>query len=195
MSMGIVNDEDFDREVNSLNPLDKVKLTNQNKAVIIENKGPGRGKGDIEVPNGLRKIIGEESVINGKSSALELASSFGISKSSVSAYANGSTSTRTYNETEKNNLNGISDHINKSKERVMRRAQNKLMSALSYITEEKLADTKARELAGIAKDMSAVIKNFEPEVQQNNNQNGPTFVFYAPSFRKEEAYETIYVTE
>ena len=42
--------------------------------------------------------------------------------------------------------------------------------------------------------MSAVIKNIEPE-QSDRGQNQPTFILYAPQFRKEESFDVITVNE
>lgn len=197
MAIGIVSDKDFDSEVTKIVP--HTREESNSESVIsgeIIDVNRGRGKGNIEVPNGLRKIIGEESEINGRQSGVELASRFGISPSSTSAYANGATSTASYNNP-RNQENGISSHINKSKERITKRARNKLMAALNKITDDKLEGAKARDLAGIAKDMSAVIKNMEPEKEQpgNNGMQGPTFVFYAPQFRSEENFGIVHVKE
>lgn len=194
MAMGIVSDKDFDSELSRVSD----KKQGESKAINpvitgeIQDVSRGRGEGSTSVPDGLRKIIGEESVVNGRQSAIELAQSFGLSPSSVSAYANGATSTSTYND--RKNLPAL----NEARIRVQSRARNKLMKALSHLTSEKLGEAKARDLAGIAKDMSAVIKNMEPEKEsqlKDANNGGPTFVFYSPQFRDERHFETVVVKE
>lgn len=194
MAIGIVSEKDFDSEVTKIVP--SIREESKSNDAVIKDIERGRGTGNTEVPNGLRKIIGEESEINGRQSGIELASRFGISPSSVSAYSNGATSTATYND-ERNKENGITNHINKTKERITKRARNKLLLALNHITEEKLGEAKVRDLAGIAKDMSAVIKNMEPEKEKSdsNTQNGPTFVFYAPQFKDERSFDIIHLKE
>jgi predicted transcriptional regulator len=150
----------------------------------------GRGVGNVEVPDALRKVIGEESAINGRSSALDIAKVFGISPSSVSAYDEGATSTATIDVTPNRS------HINQAKERVVRRARSKLMVALSNLTPQKIAEAKARDIAGIAKDMAVVIKTMEPESDKSkDNDNRPQFVIFAPQQINENKYETIYVKE
>lgn len=184
MAMGIVSDDEFDVELGSI----KKSI----RAPVIEvMERPGRAEGDNNIPDSLRKIIGEESEINGRASALALAKSLGVSPSSVSAYSNGATSTATY-DTPKGN---ILTHINKSKERVIAKAEGKLVRALNRITDEKLEATKARDLASIAKDMSQVMKNMEPDKVDDPGIKRPQFIIYAPQFKKEEHFETIMLQE
>lgn len=195
MAMGIVSDSDFDNELEKLNPSSSQGPTDSNQnsnqtGVIQDAPGKGRGTGNKEVPETLRRIIGEESAINGRQSGIELASQFGISPSSVSAYDVGANSTTSYAERPNQSF------LNQQKEKVSKRARVKLMLALSKLTEDKLNDTKARELAGIAKDMSAVIKNMESDNKTNEpGQNGPTFIFYSPQMRKEESYQIVQTKE
>lgn len=193
MPMGIVSDKDFDSEFGKLNPTkdkESKSVPTTVDAEVIDAPTRGRGKDNFEVPDGLRKLIGEESAINGRQAGVELASSFGISPSSVSAYDVGATSTSTY-DTRPNE-----PHINRSKEKVAKRARNKLLGALKHITKEKLESSNAKDLAGIAKDMAAVIKVMEPEPPKAVvNDNGPKFVFYAPQFKKETNYEVVQAKE
>ena len=185
MSMGIVDNEDFEKELGRLS-----EKPIKNPAQIIDiNRG--RGNGNNEVPESLRKVIGEESIESGRASALGLARAFGISDSSVSAYSNGSTSTSSYNNPDKS----LKNHVQNAKRRIARSAREKLTLALSHITTEKLVDVKARELAGIAKDMSAVVRNMEPETIQEGANSGPKFIIYAPQFRSESSFDVVNVIE
>lgn len=199
MAMGIVTDKQFHSTLDDCKPKNNNEpIPNSNSADVnpdaikgeIIDTHRGRGEGNLQVPNGLRKLIGAESVTNGRQSAVELAESLGISPSSVSAYDVGATSTSTYADRPNQS------HIVDSKLKVAKRARNKLMSALKHITEDKLVATTAKDLSGIAKDMSAVIRNMEPEQPKLvNNDNGPKFVFYAPQFRKESNYEVVVAKE
>lgn len=190
MPMGIVSDKDFDIERTKLerSAPEKSPLTIPSPTATIVDVTRGRPEGAVEVPNGLRKLIGEESAINGRASALELAQSFGISPSSVSAYNNGATSTASYDETPNRG------HINAAKQRVANKARSRLLSALKHITPEKLENAHVRDLSGVARDMSAVIKNMEPDLPKSSGEEGkggPTFIFYSPQFRKEEHYDIV----
>ena len=190
MGMGIGSDSEFDLEKSRFSNIreESNSVSETNATIVDIQKGRGNNP---EVPNGLRKIIGEESEINGRQAGLDIAKQFGISPSSASAYANGSTSTASYDS--QPNLN----HINGAKERIAKRARTKLMKALFHITDDKLGDAKARDLAGIAKDMSAIVKDMEPEKERipGDNGNGPTFIFYAPQFRDERSFDVVHVKE
>lgn len=183
MPMGIVSDKDFEKEVEKtdITPIHDSKA----KIHVIER---GRPTGGVEVPDSLRKVIGETAINDGRQEALTLAKNFGISASSTSAYSNGATSTASYHD----RVNGAT--IDNAKNKITSKALNKLKLALNHITPEKLENTKARDLAGVARDMSAVIKNMEPEptAEANGNKNNsPTFVFYTPQFVKQESFEVI----
>jgi hypothetical protein len=193
MSMGIVNDIEFDLELKRSKIIrEESNSSNTNdtripKIITIEK---GRGNGNLGVPNGLRKIIGEESEINGRHNGVELASRFGIQPSSVSAYANGSKSTTSYDE--QPNIG----HINNAKERISKKARNRLILALNSLTSDKINDSKAREIASVAKDMSVIIRNMEPDnLKDPDRKDGPTFVFYAPQLRDEKYFDVIHSKE
>lgn len=214
MPIGLVSDADFLKELSRSVPGGKIVPVNPSTpravepeviepiahvepAPVVEIKEierAGRKSGDVNVPESLRKVIGEEAVINGRASALQLAKDMGVSPSSVSAYTKGATSTSTINSPAKD----LISHINKSRQRAITRAQNTLNGALGAITQEKLDFTDAKDLSSIAKDMSVVIKNLEPpqlpQVDPSTVQT-PQFTIYAPHFRDERSFETIIVKE
>ena len=186
MAIGVVSDDEFFAEFTPS------KESHQKTPEIVDIAQRGRKEGDNNVPDSLRQIIGETAVIDGRQEALALASQFGISPSSVSAYANGATSTKSYDTPAKS----IISHINKSRKRAIKKASLTLNSALEAITQEKLDYADADKLSGIAKDMSVIIKNLEPKVESSSEQtNQPQFVIFAPQFRKEETFEIINVQE
>lgn len=188
MSIGIVEDTDFDRELERLGK--KESHTRGQVTVIPSNHG--RSEGHTNVPDSLRKIIGETAVIDGRAAGVELARQFGISPSSVSAYAKGATSTTSYDTPSKS----IISHINKSRQRAIKRASTTLNSALGAITQEKLDYADAKDLSSIAKDMAVIIKNLEPPSQaESTDSKSPQFVIFAPSFRTEQSFESITVNE
>jgi hypothetical protein len=186
MPIGIVSDEDFLRELGNY---EKSSPENSLTPEIIPIDRPGRSEGDVNIPDPLRQIIGEEAVINGRKAALGLAGMFGVSASSVSAYAKGATSTTTYDTPKPS----IISHINRSRQRASKKASKVLDAALGSITQEKLDYTDAKELAGIAKDMSVIIKNLEPDESQSLRSDSPAapqFVIFAPQFRDERSFGT-----
>ena len=182
MPMGIVSDKEFQSEIkdSTIKPIPR-------ESVIITDVSRGRGEGNIEVPDSLRKVIGATALNDSRSEALELAKNFGISPSSVSAYTNGATSTASYDDTPNKEI------INKGKVRLSGMAQRRLKMALRHITDDKLACAKVRDIAGIAKDMAIVANQMEPEANKNDNgrQSNVTFQIFAPQFRDERNYETV----
>lgn len=182
--MGIVNDLELEQEINRLNKVPKV-ITPQ-----LINPESGRGKGNIQVPESLRKIIGETNVLDGRQEALTIAKEFGVSPSSVSAYANGANSTASYR-----NPTDIKSFIDKSRKRIQNKARSKLFMALEQITEEKLAEAKLRDVSGVARDMSSIIRDTEPKTENGISINGSKVIVYRPRMREEEDYETIAVNE
>jgi hypothetical protein len=168
--LGIVSDSEMEKEVETLR--------------IVPSNSLGRGLGNKEVPESLRKIIGENAVEEGSAVTKTLTRALGISDSSLSAYKNGSTSTTSYHSPDAE----LKKHINKTKERIVKKARNRLVASLNAITPEKLADENPRDLAGIAKDMSVIIKNFEPG---DDGQRTQPLVIFAPIQVTEERFEVI----
>jgi len=195
MPIGIVSDADLQKELSSYvkKPLVVTgPIVGPDTPVIQEIPKRGRKDGDVAVPESLQKIIGEEALLNGRASAVNLAAEFGLSPSSASAYAVGATSTSSYNQPK----SSILSHINKSRERATKRAAKTLNAALSAITQEKLDYLDADKVSGIAKDMSVIIKNLEPKVDPSSQPNqAPQFVIFAPQFKDERSYDTITVQE
>jgi len=190
MPMGVVSDDDFATELtrseSKSSPREVAKPSTPSGQVIDINRG--RGMGNVGVPESLQKVIGDTAITDGRQEAVELAKNFGISPSSVSAYSAGATSTASYDEKNAE----LTNNLDKSRQRVIGRARSKMMQALRYITPDKLESSKARDLAGIAKDMSAVIRNMEPEPgAKDPATNGPTFIIMAPQFRDERSYDII----
>jgi predicted transcriptional regulator len=194
MPIGIVSEDDFNQELNHLSN-GKSGPIRAPKVEIIDSPLPshGRNNGDVNVPESIRKIIGETAVIDGRAAAISLAKDFGISPSSVSAYAKGATSTASYNQPKES----IISHINKSRQRAIKKASKTLNAALGAITQEKLDYSDAKDLSGIAKDMAVVIKNLEPkDTSTEGGASGtPQFVIFAPQFRDERSFDTIHVPE
>lgn len=198
MKLGIVSDEQFLKELENgggkLDPIPlptiEIKSDNQIIEKTDDPKTKGRKLGDINVPENLRKLIGEEGVINGRQAALALASDFGISPSSASAYAVGSTSTKSYH----NPKDTLTNYLQARKNRITKKSLRILTSALDTLTPEKLNGIRAKDASSIAKDMSTIVNNMSDGTSEASS-NKPQFVIYAPQVRDERSYETIVVTD
>ena len=147
----------------------------------------GKKEGTTNLTDEQRQIIATEAIASGKT-YLEIADEYGISHDSVAAYANGATSCATYNVKDE----VLNKHITQVKDVITSAAQNRLLTAIKEITDSKLSDAKVRDLSGIAKDMSTVIKNMGPEVVFNDNRK---VILYKPRQREEDEYEVIDVSQ
>lgn len=184
MGMGLVNDDEFDSQVSNTN---RPSIT---RAEIIDiNKG--RGEGNVEVPESLRKIIGETSITDGRQEALALARSFGISESSVSAYSNGANSTNKYDEGNPE----LKKHIRNAKQRIVSKSKKILTKALDNITDEKLENAKLKDIATVVNAMTGVIERLDEKDESNQNKNTPQFIVYAPQIRQENNYPVLHLNE
>jgi len=197
MPIGIVSDSDLELELQRLNRSKKSDSKESHVVQIpeiVDIEKAGRKSGDVNVPDSLRQIIGETHLTDGRNAAIQLAEEFGISKSSVSAYAKGATSTTSYNQPSPSILN----HIKKSRERAVKKASRTLNQALESISQEKLDHTDAKDLSVIAKNMSGIIKDLVPDESSDpasQQSSQPQFVIFAPQFRDERTFEHITVQE
>lgn len=196
MPLGIVSDSDLSNELENCSTqisrtVDIIPVTGSIQPADKYEYPVGRGSNNLEVPNSLRQIIGETSITEGRASALGLARDFGISPSSVSAYAKGATSTATIGDTPNSAI------IKKAKLNISVKARKRLNLALNQITEEKLSEAKLSEISSIAKDMSVVMKNMEDKNDSDSNKrtDGPSIVLYAPQIRQENHYTTVQTNE
>lgn len=194
MAIGLVDDAEFDSELEKINTPDVVS----GEIIPIPAKGIGQGgrnKHDVGVPESLQKVIGEETALNGRSNGNGLAGAFGLSTHSAQAYGVGATSLASYNKPKKDLL----AHINKSKLRVAKSAMGKLNLALEHLTPEKLEEAPAKDISAIARNMAGVVKDMVPSVDPANpngmNNNGVQFVLYAPQIVQENTYQTIVLDE
>jgi hypothetical protein len=192
MGMGIVSDAEFDSELANGKARKREESNPTPDELTISDLARGRSEHDINVPDALRKIIGDTATSNGRQEAVELARNFGISGSSASAYAVGARSTSSYDNRPSLPI------INKARLRIQTRATKKLHLAFNALTPEKIGEAKANEIALVAKAMSAIIKDMEPVPDKSGEEVknvGPTFVFMAPPIVKEEVFDVKYVRE
>jgi predicted transcriptional regulator len=173
MPMLLVDDESFDLELSKLNGV---------RARVETRMMHGRNPGDTNIPSALRQVIAEEAT-NG-ASVEELTKAFGVSASSVSAYKNGATSTTSYHQ--KNEK--LESVIDRTRDKIHRRASSKLLKALTEITDEKLKDARATDLSSIAANMSRVIEKTSPKEDSKIQNN---IIFVSPTQIHADNYEVI----
>ncbi len=179
-------------ESESVDDMDLLEST-ECTGIIEQCNNPGRKSGDVNVPDTLRKIIADTAITEGRSAALKLASSLGISPSSVSAYTDSKTSTSSEKSDE-----SLSQFITNRKKKLGKRALAKLSLALDHITEEKLKDAKPAIVANVAVSMSHIVRNMEVDPEKTGRGdiiNKPVFVLYSPPQKSEDKYEVIHSRE
>jgi hypothetical protein len=201
MGLGIVSNQDFESELSNSSSLNRnINRTPEidmspdetdngitNSATLIKKYHEhGRNEGDINVPQSLRKLIGDTATFEGRPAGLQLASSLGISNSSVSSYTNPNNSALS-----ESNKSDIDSFLTERKVKISKRAINKLGLAISMIDEDKLKKCSARELSGVAKDMSQVVKHMEPSIDSTSVATPVQFFMYAPEIKTENKYQTV----
>lgn len=192
MPLGILTDEQLNKELGRTiekKDIDKIEGELAHQSITPKIVDIKRGRGNtLEIPNEIRALVAEEAIINGHTK--EIATQFGISKSSVDAYKNGATSTTTYNEPDKS----LSDANKQVRDVITDKARGRLMSALDAITDENIGNAKVKDIASIAKDMSVIVKNMEPNVPVDNSKNTQVII-YRPRMRDEDEFDVITVNE
>lgn len=179
MPLGIITDDQLNNEIGSL---ERTKL---NDVKVIDIR---RGRNHtLEIPSSLREVIAEEVIENGHSK--DVARAFGVSKSSVDAYKNGATSTSSYHKPDIE----LSESNRAVRDTITVKARDRLTAALDNLTDEAIANSKAKDIAAIAKDMSVIVKNMEPDgpTQVSNTQ----VIIYRPRTRDEDEFESLVVNE
>lgn len=195
MPLGILTDEQLNKELGKTiekKDIDRIESEINESArqpitpKIVDIK---RGRGNtLEIPHEIRALVSEE-VING-ARAKDVSKAFGISESSISAYKNDATSTTTYDKS--NELLVSANQV--VRDQITDKARGRLMSALDHITDENISNAKVKDIASIAKDMSVIVKNMEPQVPVDNSKNTQVII-YRPRMRDEDEFDVITVNE
>lgn len=208
MPLGIVSNTDYEKD---LNPSKNISQPEEIREGEVENSSEsnssdkpeeitggletiaatGRGLGNNGVPPSIRKIVGDSAIEEGSAAAQAIGKFLGLSKSSVSAYARGATSTATYNKPDAD----LESHLLNTRRKISKKASGKLFKSLNVIDDDSLAKLDALQASTVAKNMAAIIKHMEPEQRNGPTINGPVITFYAPHIVAEEQFDVINVNE
>jgi hypothetical protein len=184
MPLGIVTDDVFESEVKKEKPpVGEIK--------ILPPKG--RGSDNPNTPDSIRRLIGDNTLSEGFADSHELAAAFGISHQTANAYSNGDTSLRTWGDKD----NPLKGFLEGRRKKIARRASSAVLRAIEGITDDKLGEAKAVELAGIAKALSGVVKDMLPteNVGNTNVNTAVKLIVHVPQQTKETAFDTITVEQ
>ncbi len=72
-------------------------------------------------------------------------------------------------------------------------AIEKLQLALGLISEEKLHNSKAKELSSVAKDMAVIADKARPVAKDEDRSRAPQIIFFAPRQHREDFYDVVEV--
>lgn len=182
--MGLVSDEDFDLEIKGKKP-NPDNVPSALKDNVIRKPFHGRNPNDNNVPSAIREIIADDTDKTNK----ELATTFGVSQSSVNAYQHGATSTSTYDTPDKK----LKEVVTQRRERISRKSNKALLRVLNKLDsdefEAKLDACKATELSTVAANLSRVVEKTSATDNQNVKQQN--IIFYAPTPVKTDSFEII----
>lgn len=156
-------------------------------SLVVVDESPGRSTGAPNLDPESRALIG--AIANLPGSQKDLSEKLGISQSRVSNFKHGK-------------INGkesdpLKERLNIQKTTIANTAAETLARSLGLITEEKMQFTSAKNLAGIAKDMSTVVKNLTEDKGLGNSNN--LIFIHSPispegkGFHQEDYYEVIEV--
>jgi hypothetical protein len=189
MPLGIVSDRDFELERNnsdvSIINRQSDEPTPKIEAEVIELPKVGRIPEQVNIPTSLRSIIAEDHMENGLQSSKQLMTTLGghISQPSINTYARGESSPGTIDVS-------LTNHLNGRKQKLSKKALNKLNLALTHLDENKIVGCSAVELASVAKSMAEVSSKLQPEVKEDK-KDPVQFHIYAPSIKTETHYDTV----
>lgn len=176
MSLGIVNDDLFEAEINRLN--------NPSTTALVKGRAPG-GRGDA-IPDPVKKVIAECALLGDKQE--DIAKVFGVTQESVNSYSQGFNTSSL--EQRKANPSLVS-HITEVREKITKKATNRLQLALNSITPDKVKDLSANKAGQLAKDMAAIVREMEPPMEGGNQNNGVQIIFQAPREKRLNEFEFI----
>ncbi len=191
--LGIVSDIDWQNEIAKSTSANVARSvpdksdqsdTKREVEIIDINRGRGHTK---EVPEEIRNFIASEAIAGADPN--QLSESFGISKSSISAYKHSATSTASYHSPDES----LEKSNNLVRDRIVGPAQSRLIKAIEAITDSKLDSAKVQIAAQVAKNMSGVIKDMMPDPSVTINQN--RVIVYRPRLLEESDFEIISVNE
>jgi hypothetical protein len=198
MPLGIITEEELLAELNKGTDVSNQQnnaVSNQhdpsrpNNTSIMPLITPGRPEGKGNIPDVVKKVIAEE-FLNGASHK-EITAAFNVSQPVTTASAKGLSNSSPGAEINPE----LKNHVVKIRNRIVRKASNKLTLALDQITQDKLNDLSPRDSSAIAKDMSQIIRNLEPEKEGGGKGNSAQFIYFAPQQKSLNDYDVVTVKD
>ena len=176
-NMSFITEEEMKDRLKKDNLLDRLNGKKEFEVLLPSNaNGAGRKEGDKTMPDFLQEVIG---VLGRTEDQRGVAKVFGISQPHVQQLSTG-----------KNN--GTIDLLKKDRvdaqlSRIRDRAVDKLMNAMGLMTDGKMQEETAKDLSGIAANMSKVVQVTLPK--EVNDTNLQQVIIYAPETQAEDFYQ------
>ena len=219
MPLGILSDEEFEKELESLNnkvAYDKViddlvevkpdKLVIENNKLVIDNdkvsidndKVSSVNCAVLELPTSGRNLGDDNKPETLRKIIAECKINGDDDKSIIDNFKTSSSSISAYSR----GMNGTNDKVNDSLARFVKNARNSitrkasrtLIKTLDFISDDKINELKANEMSILAKNMSSIIADMEDKTRAVNNGIRAQFVIFAPPQKQLETYEVIEVS-
>lgn len=134
-----------------------------------------------KIPDGMRAIIGAVSKVVGPKEAAE---QFGISIPTAHHIEHGHRGTN-HDVVDRKDVKKLDREL----EPIRQLAIDKMKNAILAITEDKLESSKATELASVARSMSGIVKDMNPESKDGGEKY--QFNIFAPQVVNESHYTTV----
>lgn len=153
------------------------------KLVLPQGKNGGRLPGRKNMTDEEREDCGVLANVAGNGIAAEI---FGVHPTTASSLSNGKVA-----GSEKPELkNAITERVEKYKDQIEERAAERLLAAINFLDDDKLANSKATELSQIAANMSKTLDNVKP---RGTGDKGPkvNIFIHQPKQATEDNFEVI----
>jgi len=121
----------------------------------------------------------------------DVAEMTGVSQDAVRDLRNGKRGSSGYSP---ELMAAIDERTESTRKSTYDKAMDKLLSSLGFITDAKMENANARELSGIASNLSKVASNLTPKDATASVGKGVTLILYQPKPSKEEHFDVIEVT-
>jgi hypothetical protein len=172
--------ERLNGEYNLLNRLAN-RASRSGDALIISPEPLGRKPEVPNIPPIIKEIVAT-ATRSGEATNKEMADAFGISTRTVSDAKDGRVGKRRDEELE--------TRIEQNVDKIRDSAVQRIMKSLNVMSDEKLENCKARDLSGIAANLSKVVDNLAPREKESAFQ-GVQIVFYSPRMKSVADFEVI----
>jgi hypothetical protein len=169
---------------------DRISLEKVSRIERGEAKAP-----NDPIPMPVKKTIAEEGLIG--NSAKLLSETFGIHEKTVYTLKNGEASRSQTAGEEKKLDEDLLDHTISVREKIEKRAMNKIAMALRHITSADFTrdGISLREKTGAMKDLAQVVGTMTKNNQNISGNSFAQFVFIQPEQKNESQYKDIDVVD